>query len=139
MSEVSIEVRADGSAMAQIRGLVERFAAECTIAHRDVARVLIAVEELVTNVVRHGYDAAPGTLRLTLRLEGARLLIAIVDDARPFDPFAQTPPDLDAPIEERRVGGLGLPIIKSLMDRTNYRRDGTYNVVEISRPVAFAK
>jgi anti-sigma regulatory factor (Ser/Thr protein kinase) len=139
MAEASIEVRADGAAMAQIRGLVERFAAERAIVAADAARVLIAVEELVTNVVRHGYDGSPGAIRVTLRLEGARFFIEMVDDARPFDPFAQAPPDLDAPVEERRVGGLGLPIIKSLMDRTHYRRDGAYNVVEISRTVTFAR
>lgn len=125
--------------MAHIRGFVERFAADRAMVPDDAARVLIAVEEIVTNVVRHGYDAAPGAIRFTLRLEGARLFVEMVDDARPFDPFAQAPPDLDAPIEERRVGGLGLPIVKSLMDRTHYRRDGAYNVVEISRPVAFAR
>jgi serine/threonine-protein kinase RsbW len=139
MAEASIEVRADGAAMTQIRGFLERFAAERAIVADDSARVLIAVEELVTNVVRHGYDAGPGAIRMTLRLDGARLAIELRDDARPFDPFAQAAPDLDAPIEQRRVGGLGLPIIKSLMDRTQYRRDGAYNVVEISRPVAFAK
>ena len=127
--------------MAQVRRFIEGFAQSRAVAGDDLARVLIAVEELVTNIVRYGYAPGeePGSARITLRLEGERLAIEIVDDSRPFDPFAQPEPDFDAPVDARRIGGLGLHIVKALMDRTRYRRDGSYNVVEISRPVALAK
>lgn len=134
----SLAVRTDNEAMGQVRRFIENFARSRSIADADLARVLIAVEELVTNIVRYGYGPgdAIGEARVTLRLDGSRFAIEIVDNSRPFDPFAQSEPDLDAPVEARRIGGLGLYIVKALMDRTRYRRDGAYNVVEISRPVA---
>ena len=140
-NEVTLAVRADVEAVAQVRGFIETFAAAHEVATADLDRILIAVEELVTNIARYGYAPgdAPGSARVTLRLDGNRFTIEIVDDSRPFDPFSVADPDLDAPIEDRRIGGLGLYIVKALMDRTRYRRDGSHNVVEISRPVALGK
>jgi serine/threonine-protein kinase RsbW len=137
-SEARLSVRADGEAMGQIRAFVERFGGAHGVGGEDLARVLIAVEELVTNIVRYGYapPAQPGSAAITLRLADDRFVVEIVDDGGEFDPFAAPEPDLDAPIEERRVGGLGLHLVKALMDRTRYRRVGAHNVVEISRRVA---
>lgn len=140
-SEARLEVRADGEAMDRIRGWVERFGGDCRIDRDDIVRVLIAVEELVTNIVKYGNEpaAAPGRATLTLTLDADRLTLALVDDSHAFDPFAAPEPDLDAPVEERKIGGLGLYLVKTLMDRTSYRRDGDHNVVEISRRVALEK
>jgi serine/threonine-protein kinase RsbW len=139
--EARLAVRADADAMGLIRAFVERFGGDCRIDRDDIVRVLIAVEELVTNIVKYGYGPAaePGRAGLTLSLDGDRLTLEIVDDSHEFDPFAAPDPDLDAPIEERRVGGLGLYLVKTLMDRALYRRDGARNVVEISRRVAIEK
>ncbi len=140
-NEATLAVRADTAAMAHIRSFIEGFAQARAVAAADLARVLIAVEELVTNIVRYGYGPGeePGSVHITLRLDGNRFAIEIVDDSREFDPFAAPEPDLDAPIEARTIGGLGLYIVKALMDETRYRRDGAHNVVEISRPVALGK
>ena len=140
-SEIRLEVRADGEAMGRIRGFVEEAGARWRVDREDVVRILIAVEELVTNIVKYGYGPTgeAGAATLTLRLEGDRLTTVIVDNSDPFDPFAAPDPDLEAPIEARRVGGLGLYLVKTLMDQTRYRRDGGQNVVEISRRVTLAK
>jgi serine/threonine-protein kinase RsbW len=130
-------VRADREAPARVRDLIETFTVAQRISADDTARVLIAVEELVTNIVKYGYDpgAQLGSIDVTVWAEGNRLGIGIVDDSKEFDPFAQPAPDLDGPIERRRVGGLGLHLVKSIMDRTRYQRVDSRNVVEISRQV----
>ncbi len=140
-NEATIAVRADNEAMAHIRSFIEGFGQARAVGAADLARILIAVEELVTNIVRHGYGPGeePGLVRITLRLDGNRFAVEIVDDSRPFDPFGAPAPDLDAPVETRAIGGLGLYIVKALMDETRYRREGAHNVVEISRPVALGK
>jgi anti-sigma regulatory factor (Ser/Thr protein kinase) len=138
-SEARLSVPADGEAMGRIRAVIERFGGEWRVRSDDVARIIIAVEELVTNMVKYGYSLAtePGVASIALRLEGDRLAVEIIDDGDEFDPFAAPEPDLEAPIEQRRIGGLGLHLVKTLMDETRYRRDGAHNVVEISRRVAF--
>jgi anti-sigma regulatory factor (Ser/Thr protein kinase) len=139
--ETSLSVAADREAMAKIRSLIDQFGASHAIAGEDIARVIIAVEELVTNTVKYGYapGAAPGSATFTLRLEDSRLSIEYVDDAHEFNPFATPDPDFEAPIEARRVGGLGLHIVRALMDRTAYRREGGRNIMELSRPVTIVK
>jgi serine/threonine-protein kinase RsbW len=135
--EAHRSVRADREAPALVRALIESFTVEQRVSPDDTARVLIAVEELVTNIVKYGYDpGSPGTIAVTVWTEGNRLGIGIVDDSEAFNPFAQPDPDLDGPIERRRVGGLGLHLVKSIMDRTRYERVDSRNVVEISRRVA---
>jgi serine/threonine-protein kinase RsbW len=139
--EMSLAVCADGEAMSHVRPFIEAFSHARGVGDADIARILIAVEELVTNIVRYGYAPGqePGSARITLRLDGNRFAIGITDDSRAFDPFTAPEPDLDSPVEARRIGGLGLYIVKALMDETSYRRDGSHNVVEISRPVALGK
>lgn len=133
-----LRIRADAIAAGAARAFIERFAKRCGIAADDTVRVLVVVEELVTNVAKYGYDGEPGHIELRLRLVGGRLNILLVDDGRAFDPSAAAAPDLDTGIEARRMGGLGLPIVRAWMDRVRYRRVGRYNVVAVSRAVASA-
>jgi serine/threonine-protein kinase RsbW len=136
--EAHRKVRADREAPALVRTLIETFTGEQRVSADDTARVLIAVEELVTNIVKYGYDpgAEVGSIDVTVWTEDNRLGIGIVDDSNPFNPFAQPTPDLDGPLERRRIGGLGLHLVKSIMDRTHYARVDSHNVVEISRRIA---
>ncbi|HUB97153.1 MAG TPA: ATP-binding protein [Stellaceae bacterium] len=130
-------VRADRDAPGLIRALIEAFAQEQHVSADDLSRVLIAVEELVTNIIKYGYDpgAPAGSIAVTVWTEGNRMGLGIVDDSNPFNPFVQPEPDLAEPLEKRRIGGLGLHLVKAIMDRTHYERVDSHNVVEISRRV----
>lgn len=90
--------------------------------------VAICLEEILSNVIRHGclpgqdrriqvfyriFDSPPG------------IEIEVVDDARAFDPLSLPPPDLTVPIEQRTVGGLGVLMVRKMMDEVNYEyREG---------------
>lgn len=85
----------------------------------DAAQDLrLAVEEIVTNAITHG-----GATRVALRVEGGGGAVTAVvrDDARPFDPRQAPEPDLDASLEQRRVGGLGWYLVRRLMHELRYR------------------
>ncbi len=85
----------------------------------DAAQDLrLAVEEIVTNAISHG-----GATRLVLRVEGGGGSVTAVvrDDARPFDPRQAPEPDLDAALEQRRVGGLGWYLVRRLMHEVRHR------------------
>lgn len=137
MTEARLSVRADAQAPRQVGLFAEAFMRVAGISGDDISRVLIALEELVSNLVKYGYpdDAARGSVAVTLRLADDRLRVVLVDDGRPFDPFARPPPDLDAPLEARPVGGLGLHIVKAMMDETEYRREDGRNVTAFGRRV----
>ena len=127
--------------MRQVDGFVAAFVREYEIAADDASRILILLEELLTNLTKYGYPdrPEPGNAEIVLALVGNRLEIEFIDDGCAFDPFASSPPNLDEPPETRRAGGLGLHILRSLTDEARYERSDNNNVIRLSRVVTAAK
>ena len=98
-------------------------------------RVALALEEAVTNIICHAFAGMPPPHVITVRLDiTARLLTAeITDNGRPFDPTAAPVPDLSLPLEERPAGGLGIHLMRSMMDRIDYRRSGGKNLLRLEK------
>lgn len=96
--------------------------------------VNVSVDELLTNTISYGYDDSDGhRIEMTVWMEGSVLVIEISDDAKPYDPTAAPHPDIDAPIEKRPIGGLGVHFVRALMDSFRYRRTDGRNVVTLTR------
>jgi len=92
----------------------------------------LAVEELVTNIIKYGYDdTEKHEVVVHLSLEGTRLQIVIEDEGHEFNPFDRPTPDIHAPVEERQIGGLGIHFVKNLLDSCDYRREGNRNIVTL--------
>jgi CheY-like chemotaxis protein/anti-sigma regulatory factor (Ser/Thr protein kinase) len=84
----------------------------------------LAVDEACSNVIAHGYRGAAGTIRLAVAVADGRAVVTVTDEAPPFDPALAPPPDLDAPWAERRAGGLGWHLIRSVVDEVRHRPAG---------------
>jgi anti-sigma regulatory factor (Ser/Thr protein kinase) len=84
----------------------------------------VALDEILSNVVKYGYAGQrdPGRIEIVLRLETEALEMLILDDAPPFDPLQAARPDTSLGVEERPFGGLGIEIVRRLMDVIEYRR-----------------
>lgn len=98
----------------------------------------LCLDELLTNVVRHGGDPAhPITLTVSLRREGGDFLVAVEDDGRAFDPRQAPAPVFASSLEETPAGGRGVYLIRSLADELRYeRREGRNRVTLVFRPGA---
>lgn len=93
--------------------------------------IVLGLEEVATNVVRHG-GGDPGSSEIEIDVVSTddEVRIEVRDSGRAFDPFHEAPePDLDAGVEEREIGGLGVHFVKVLMDETAYSREGGRNHV----------
>jgi serine/threonine-protein kinase RsbW len=90
----------------------------------------LALDELVANVAAHGADdGREPIVSFTCNAEPGHLLVQVDDDGLPFDPRQVPSPDLDVPLDERRIGGLGLHLLRRLASRFDYeRRDGRNRV-----------
>ncbi|HVI58116.1 MAG TPA: ATP-binding protein [Luteimonas sp.] len=101
---------------------------------RDDVRLI--VEELASNAIEHGVDgeAAVGQneLSVDIGIHGGLLTLHFRDDGAPFDPTSVPPPDLDADIDERPIGGLGLHLIRQLAEEISYRREAGFNLLKVS-------
>ena len=99
----------------------------------DVSHDLhVALDEIVNNVVRH---AAPRHPRIEVRLaaDDTHVEVVIVVDGEPFDLHDAPAPDVTLPIEQRRVGGLGVYLVRQLMDDVVYRRSDGENRLTLRR------
>ena len=92
----------------------------------------LALEEMITNTLKYGYDdQAPHQIALRLEINAASALITITDDGRAFNPLLAPPPDTAKPMEERPIGGLGLHLVRGLVDSIDYQRLEGKNVLQI--------
>ena len=82
----------------------------------------LALDELITNAVTHGFTGVTEPrIDIGLRVDGRTLVLTIEDNGQPFDPMADSHPDLDSPLEAREIGGLGLHLVKTFASRVDYR------------------
>jgi serine/threonine-protein kinase RsbW/sigma-B regulation protein RsbU (phosphoserine phosphatase) len=117
--------------------LVQAFCARQGVASSAIFAINVALEELLANTMSYGYvDDREHEIVVQIWREDADLVIDIADDARPFDPTQVAPPDLDAPLDERPVGGLGIHLVRNMMDRMDYRGDGQHNRVRLRKRIA---
>lgn len=93
--------------------------------------IVLSLEEVATNVVRHGGgEPGSGEIEIEVTSSDDEVRVEVRDGGRAFDPFHEAPePDLDAGVEERKIGGLGVHFVKVLMDETAYSREGGRNHV----------
>ena len=97
--------------------------------------VNLAIEELVTNCVKYAYDDTnEHTIDVELSVVDRQLAIVVIDDGHAFNPLAASAPDLSLSLEQRRIGGLGIHLLRELADEMRYeRRGGTNRVTLIKR------
>lgn len=93
--------------------------------------VVLGLEEVATNVVRHGGGEEGGSeIEIEVASSDDEIRVEVRDSGKAFDPFHEAPePDLDAGVEERKIGGLGVHFVKMLMDETSYSREAGRNHV----------
>ncbi|MEA3488609.1 MAG: ATP-binding protein [Euryarchaeota archaeon] len=98
---------------------------ELGLADRKIFGVEMAVDEACTNIINYGYTVDVGLINITCRRKDEDVIVVIKDRGKPFDPTSVPPPDRDASLEKRKIGGLGVYFMKTLVDEVKYEfRDG---------------
>jgi anti-sigma regulatory factor (Ser/Thr protein kinase) len=90
---------------------------------QDINKMQLAVDEACTNIMKHAYSSQGGLITIYFERNDNTVVITIRDHGKPFDPSVVPPPDLEAGVEKRQVGKLGLHFIRELMDEVNYDFD----------------
>ncbi len=113
---------------------VEAFGEAHGIAAELIFKVTVALDEILTNVISYGYpEGGEHVITVRLAVKAAELVIEIEDDGCPFNPLTVAPPDLRKSTEERPIGGLGLQLVRKMMDRLEYRREQDKNLLVMSK------
>ena len=94
----------------------------------------LVFDELLNNTISYGYeDTETHTIELTVSVADGRLYATISDDGKPFNPFENAEPDTDLSVEDRPIGGLGVHLVRNVMDQVSYERRGANNVVLLEK------
>lgn len=137
VSETETTIRNRRDDLPRVVRAVDRLAAEHHIAAQVVSDMQIALDELLTNIVKYGYtDDAEHEIRIRLRVLDDALEATVEDDGVPFNPLESKAPDTSRPLRERRIGGVGLHFVKNLMSDVRYNRVGNRNRVVLRRNLA---
>jgi anti-sigma regulatory factor (Ser/Thr protein kinase) len=116
---------------------VRRFLEMHGVGEEDVTRIDVALDEILTNAVNYGFeDGEAHEILLSLSIAADCLAIEVQDDGRPFDPLGIPEPDLDADLESRQIGGLGMHFVRTLLDRVSYSRRNGWNVLSLEKQLA---
>ena len=94
----------------------------------------LAVDEACTNIIEHGYKGMdPGSIILAFRIEADRILVQITDFGHVFEPAEAPKPNVEAALEDRPLGGLGLFLIYQLMDDIDYQSSEEGNTLTFTK------
>jgi serine/threonine-protein kinase RsbW len=131
MTRDRIRLVADEGAVARVMDWVERFCTHHQLSPAVTDVVCLCLEEVVSNIVEHGYERQPGTLSIELQYDRRAFSAVVEDEGEPFDPTRAIPPPADETLASRREGGFGLQLVKGLMDDVTYQRTGPTNRLKL--------
>jgi anti-sigma regulatory factor (Ser/Thr protein kinase) len=127
---VEIVIRNEIAELATLRDGLERIGAELGVPNKPLMQLQVALDEIASNVIKYGWPDG-GNHKLCVRITGQQdqIDVEIVDDAREFDP-RHAPSSEPQPAGRRQPGGLGIHLVKQLVDRLDYERvDGRNRTV----------
>ena len=112
----------------------ESFCAANSLPDDAVGRINVVFDELLSNIISYGFDDDElHEIDVHVSFDGRRLVIEIMDEGRPFNPFLQESPDTKLPLEERKIGGLGIHLVREMMDEVAYERRINQNLVRLAK------
>jgi anti-sigma regulatory factor (Ser/Thr protein kinase) len=124
--ENAVTVRNQIAEVASLRQFVSDFWLENRLLPDLEFDVNLALEEAFINIVQHAFDdRRDHEILVRIALEDGWITLTVDDDGRPFDPMQAVPPDIRSPLGERPIGGLGIHLIKNVVDKVEYvRKEG---------------
>jgi serine/threonine-protein kinase RsbW len=130
-------LRNDPAEIERLAPEVEGFGARHELPPATIFALNLALEEVVTNIIAYGYDdGAAHVIDVELRVLDGTVTTTVEDDGRPFDPLAAPEPDVAAPLEEREIGGVGVLLVRRLMDEVTYARSQGRNRLTFTKQLA---
>jgi anti-anti-sigma factor len=127
-------IGADPGAVARVNAAFAGFADAHLVPAAIRRSMNVVLDELLNNIIAYGFAGrASGEVTIEAVLHTDRLSVTITDDGQPFDPLGLAAPDTALPVEARRIGGLGIHLVRRMMDDVGYHRRADRNVVVLAK------
>lgn len=119
--EKELLVKSSTDNLAMIREFTKDAASESGFSEEIAGKIMLAVDEACTNIIKHAYKHSPdGNIHISIKFENTKLIVSITDEGAHFDPNSVPEPDLREYYKQKRIGGLGMYLMKKMMDEVKY-------------------
>jgi len=126
-AKFEFETVADLDHLDEINSFIEMSLKELDIQDEHYGHICVSLDEAVTNVIMYAYPHKKENIKIAIKKLKDRVSIKIIDSGAPFNPLDHPTPDVSVKIEDRLVGGLGIHLMRNMMDELNYHRIGDKN------------
>jgi len=128
--EYTLELKNDLSELDRLCQHCEEIGQALGVTDKAIFKMNLALDELFTNIISYGFqDHQEHTIKINISIEGDLLDIRIEDDGVPFNPVESKTPDFQCGVEDCKIGGLGIHLIKKLIDDIQYQRVADKNIL----------
>src|SRR5690606_27023243 len=115
MARTVLKLRNDLGEITRLSEELEVICEQHGVSMNTLMALNLSLEEAVTNVIHYGFDGGDHVIDVELIVADGSVLATITDDGKEYNPLARADPDVNAPLEERQIGGLGVLLVKKLM------------------------
>jgi serine/threonine-protein kinase RsbW len=136
MNERSTSVFSDPAQLPVLTEFLQEFWLANGLPPAEALKFELALEEVFMNVVMHGSRASQPRVEVRLALSDAEITLVVEDEGPPFDPLSVPPPDPAASLEQRPVGGLGVFLVRQMMDTVEYQRLTSRNRLRMTKRIS---
>lgn len=126
-------VRATDEALLDVQALVEGELAQAGASDKLIMEISVCLEELYVNIAHYAYGDQVGYATVHCGIEENCVTIQLEDSGTPFNPLDKEDPDITLSAEERRIGGLGIYMVKTFMDEVTYQYQDGKNILTIKK------
>jgi len=128
---VALVISADLNEIGKVATALDEAMRASAFSEEIINELQLAVEEAIANTILHGYCDAPGDVAVGIHVTDGVVEVRIEDRATPFDPLTVPEPDRESDLDERGIGGLGIYLIRSLVDEVVYRYADGKNILTL--------
>ncbi len=135
--QATLVLKNDASELERVMTYVSELCQQMSIPPDVEYDLNLALDEIIINVAKHAYpQGEEHNFTVQVALDSREFVARIEDDGKEFNPTEYPEPDLDAPLEERKEGGLGIYLVRQIMTSINYQRVGGKNVVTLRKKLS---
>jgi anti-sigma regulatory factor (Ser/Thr protein kinase) len=133
---VSFKLRNNLSELATLCEKMESVGQTLSLSRRCLFEMNLALDELFTNIISYGFqDQSEHFIRVNISADQDVLTVVLEDDGTAFNPVDRLSPEIPCTLDECKVGGLGIHLVKNLMDEVTYERRAGMNVLTLKKSI----
>jgi len=134
MTQLAIPLKNQISEIERVHEIIKRLSQQQAWDTHLQFNLNLALEEVLANIISYGYDdTGEHDILIRFSIQAGELTMEIEDDGRAFNPLDQPAPDLAKPLEERKPGGVGIFLIRKVIDQMEYRRENGKNILTLKK------